>query len=501
MRRIYCLFAATLIGGCSTAIKYSVWDGKPVQSTGLRFSLQDSAITLSSSLNGVSEVPGQGPAPAEQDAAPPKPDEMHANAGPASPAPKSKPVTPGKPKPPATKPKAPAEGAKPPPADKPETPEAGVKQQTPKVQKPPIATSGKTTANCPKNVTEANWWTCFNQVSASVSIAALDAASKPVIYVATPHDISHLNFSTTSISGTAIAGQDTLYSQVTIKYTNNAGTIVAAAGSAAVTGFGIAGPIGGVAGAIVGAGGAIGGGAAHGANRPAPNPVAGYICAGEAVDLTASSMATMAPAIYFPMTIKGASGRPFAGSLDADSPTTTPSACWHELPNVQALGEAVPVVIGAPTVTSSQREPRSGDGWLFRFVSMDDLTKLPAGAESMSDFLASKDSSQQFPYTLCRKVVIQVTWWKELAEAIAATKGSGDPMPRIVQYNGTMSDPNYVSIAAVKKGGAINFRADCGATVSTTVDSSNVAAISTAVTNTENIYKAEQTWESGQAKK
>jgi hypothetical protein len=414
--KILCgLFFPALLCGCSTAIKYSEWTaGSPVQSTALRFTLQDSAVTFTSS--------GQT-----------------------------------------------------------------------------VATTGKATSNCPAVVTNADWWTCFSQVAASAVIAPPNSNPAPTIYVATPDDGSHLYFSTTTISGTNVTGQDTLYTQVTIKYTNNASSVIAGAGSGAVTGFGIAGPYGGIAGLILGGGAAVA--AARGLPQPNTIALANYVCGGETVDLTHTSITNVTPAVYFPLTVKGPSARPFAPTLNADSPQTAPSACWHALPNTQSLGSAVPVAIGNTLGSGPPRDPVAGDGWLYRFVAMSDVSKPPLGAQPMSAFLNSKDSSQQFPYTACRDVTIEITWWKELNDAISAAQTSGgDPKPRVLAFPASVADPNYVFVASVKKGGVITFKPDCGATVSITPDTSNVAAISAAVTNAENIYKAEQSWEASKKK-
>jgi hypothetical protein len=367
-------------------------------------------------------------------------------------------------------------------------------------EKPPSAAAGAT-SNCPSGVSNDGWWTCFNQVAANAVIAPPNMKPTPTVYVAAPDDGSHWYLTTTSISGTAITGQDALYSQVTIKYTNNASSVIAGAGSGAVTGFGIAGPYGGVAGLIIGAAGAAAS-VTHGPAHPDAETLrwATYLCNNQPVDLTnLESNSKLTPAIYLPLTIKGTDSRPFAPTLNVDPPTS--STCWHSLPNAQSLGSAVPVVVGDSPV-DAQRQPQPGDGWLYRFVAMDDPTKQPSGATTMDMFLSSKDQSHGFPYSSCRKVTIEVTWWKELNDAItAANPPVGVPKPRVLAFEASVADPGYVYIASVEKGGVINFKPDCGAIVSTTIDTSNVAAISAAVTNAENVYKAEQSWEASKKTK
>ena len=64
-----------------------------------------------------------------------------------------------------------------------------------------------------------------------------------------------------------------------------------------------------------------------------------------------------------------------------------------------------------------------------------------------------------------------------------------------------MADPAYVMRADIKKGAVINFRPDCGATVSLTPDASGAAILNATVTATEAMYKAEQSWAAAQKKK
>jgi hypothetical protein len=95
-----------------------------------------------------------------------------------------------------------------------------------------------------------------------------------------------------------------------------------------------------------------------------------------------------------------------------------------------------------------------------------------------------------FPYSSCRNVVIQITWWEALQ----------DPSPQTLTLNTVIADPAYVFVANLNKGGAINFKPDCGANVSMDIDNSLSADISAIVSNTTSVYKAEQTWSSSQTR-
>ena len=108
---------------------------------------------------------------------------------------------------------------------------------------------------------------------------------------------------------------------------------------------------------------------------------------------------------------------------------------------------------------------------------------------------------QDFPYSACRKVTLQVTWWKELADAIKQkNENNTNPTINVVTFDTIVADPDYVYLAKVKKGGVINFKADCGANVSMTADHSYHATIDAIVNATLQIYRAEQTWSNNQKK-
>jgi hypothetical protein len=439
MNRILLLILVCLLSGCSTAITYNKLNENDLESTALKFRLQDSSLTLA--------VPSTTDNKAVQSVAVP-----------------SAPVAAGK-------------------------------------------------SNCPAGVTSARWWECFNQV---VPNAAIAASSGPT-YVAEPNDASNLWFSTTAISGVAMPGQDSLYSQVTIKYKNNTSTIIAGAGSGAVAGFGIAGPYGAIGGFFLG--GIIAAVPAAAPAVPAAAPAAPragakaslleYICESDKklVNLSnTSAPALSSPLLYLPLTIHAVDARPIAPKPELVLPTETLAACWHTLPNtghLDDLGIAKPVLAGVTTPPPTiARDPITGDGWLYRLVADkdDNPTQAPKGAISTDEYFNFNSSGvsgthQDFPYSACRNVTLQVTWWKELADAI-----NGHTSPKVVTVKTVVADPAYVFKAKVKNGGVITFKPDCGANVSMDADNSGAAAINAIVTATQNIYKAEQTWASSKKK-
>jgi hypothetical protein len=147
---------------------------------------------------------------------------------------------------------------------------------------------------------------------------------------------------------------------------------------------------------------------------------------------------------------------------------------------------------------AARKDLRPGDGWLYRIVAKDpDLTKPPMPADvPVSDYFGNtavtNNPRSDFPYSSCRKVTLQITWWSELENAIQ--NNPTQPNPNVLTYDVTIADPRFVSIANLKKGGVLNFRPDCGANVSSTPDASAAAILNATVTSAESIYKAEQTW-------
>jgi hypothetical protein len=366
-------------------------------------------------------------------------------------------------------------------------------------------------SNCPDKVSSANWWTCFNQVAAHAAMAP-STANPSKVYVATPDDAKSLHLATTTVSGTLVSGQDTLYSVVTVKYSSNATTVIAGAGSGAVTGFGIAGPYGAVAGLVIGgiSSGTVPFNLTKNPVPAAPPKVTDYICPDATVDLSNASDKNLRPSIVFPVAINSEGAKPISSASGIQSVKDNSLVCWHELPNAASLGTILPQRVGSATPASPLRQPISGDGWLYRVVAISDQNEKapdptqplpgPPGTMLATAYFADTDARHDFPYSSCRKVQIQITWWKDLADAIATSASGKDASPEVVNFATVAADSAFLTAADLKKGGVINFKADCGANVSMDVDSSAVADINAVVTASQNIYKAEQTWATSQKK-
>jgi hypothetical protein len=390
----------------------------------------------------------------------------------------------------------------------------------------PSRSSDAPQSNCPKGrLGDEDWLRCLQGTTAAAVMSPVEQAahtgkdaSWQRIYLAKP-DNGFFVPTTTTLAGSPVAGQDYLYDLVTIKYTNNVGTIITGAGTGAVAGFGIGGPPGAVAGALTGA--ILANPNLH------PNSVPGgkspskkqlhlsldhFVCPADrvAVDLVASAKATLKrplpPALSLPVVIKAGDARPYGNheAVRYNKNKGNHAGCWHMLPNAIQSGVIRAAAAGTPSAQDAglkggaEPKPAPGDGWLYRIVARD---PIPAGTETADAYFASSKVRHSFPYSFCRQVDLQVTWWKELSNAIHDTNlskeglGKGGKLsvqPGIVTFSQLLvAEPDYVSIADVTKGAAINFRLDCGATISADVDGSNAGVINAAVTQFENFYSAE----------
>lgn len=448
MNRTFILALAVLLSACSTSIKYTVWDGKTeVPSTALKFSLQDSLVTLS--------APKEDKDSTNKEKAKPR----EANAASAS---------------------------------------ADVKSTDNKEDPAKATVEPLVKQNCPAAVTEEKWWGCFNRVKAS-SVMAM--AEDSPIYIAMPSDARNLYFTTTTITGKLAPGEDTLYTQISMTYKNNAGTIITDAGTGAVTGFGVAGPYGALAGFVIG--GALSAGTDKGANTthldapfvlPGFIPLDPFLCekSKSKISFINPTGPALAPALFLPLSIAGADARPISTSSslpvanNADSKT-----CWNLLPNTGFLNDELsePLKAGESPATTI-RPAQLGDGWIYRFVSENPAatTQKNLGGETTTttDFFSSNTEQKGFPYSSCRKVLMQVTWWTEVTKT--------ENQPRVITFKTSLADPEQVNTASLDKGGVINFKADCGANVSTTADTSNIATINAAMTAAKSIYDAQKAW-------
>ena len=339
---------------------------------------------------------------------------------------------------------------------------------------------------------------CFARVSPSIA-----PVPTTTVWLVSPHDQPHLNLTTTAITGQALSGQDALYSAVTISYTSNAGKVVGAAATGAASGFGVAGPAGAAVGFVLGAAGGLPGAPAgapplDGALRP-------FICddpVDDVIDLSSPDATSQLPYIVFPITLHSEDAKPFVAQAHQTFGPTSPDQCWHLLPNTAHVSDVVPQPAAASTTTpKGLRQAVSGDGWLYRIALENDGDAASAGALDSTKYFKTLEGRDDFPIPFCRKVKVQITWWAALRDAIASAPAGQAPNPLAISFETTVSDPSYVVDAVVKKGAAITFKQDCGATVSLTPDTSQAATISAFVSAAQTIYNAEQTWQKNQPKK
>ena len=354
---------------------------------------------------------------------------------------------------------------------------------------------------CPDKTKETQWWACLNNVAVQ-SFTAPNQDPNTQTYLAVPADGHNLNLTTTTISGVPITGQDALYSTVTVKYKSNAATVINGATTGAVTGFGLGGPYGAAIGFVLGAATATINEAD--VNKKAPPALEQYICKKdlENVAFNASNLQGLQPSLYLPVTIAGSDVREYPTQTDIDNAqrTSVESACWHLVKNTHHLGSVTITPATGLAPSSTPRLPEDGDGWLIRVVIDTASKDAPPGTMKATEFLDSPEVRQGFPVPICRKVKVQLTWWSELNQAIEAG-AARQIRPRLVEFDSVAADPDYVTVAELRKGGTVSFRPSCGAYVSMDLDASAGANLNALINSTVNLYKAEQTWENSRKKK
>ena len=356
--------------------------------------------------------------------------------------------------------------------------------------------------NCPKAATSGEWGPCFDYVAASATLApSVPPSGAPAVYLAVPADASHFHLTSTTLTGTPVAGQDALYSSITVGYADNTSKIIAGAGTGASTGFGIAGPYGAAVGFVLGGFAATRVGAYPGEVEPKRPTLQDYLCKDVDVDFGRAGAVLAQPFVSLPVTLRPDAGRPFASTAQVQGTDYVPALCWHALPNAAEIGRvrlapvnAMPFDLEHPGLHAAAQ----GDGWLYRFVEAGDPNAPPPGAVTAADYFRAAGPRHDFPYSACRKVALQITWWEELAAAVDRISPGEDPKPRAVSFGTVVADPAFVNVADVRKGGVITFKPDCGAYVSQSVDTSYGASINAAVSATQTIVAAEQAWKSGQ---
>jgi hypothetical protein len=359
--------------------------------------------------------------------------------------------------------------------------------------------------NCPEGINHENWWECFsNETQLISSVAPADLKKKNSVYLVSPDDSSNYNISKTSIQAVTVnwqnqlQGQPPLYSSIAIKYSNNTNKIISNASSAAISGFELAGPGGAVIGLLLGALDTTfltPKSVLLGYTPPLGSYLSGFICKGEDITFSSATESNLMPMISFPITVRASDAMPISTKDEVNS---DPSNCWHTLPNNVSRNTMLkPNQIGIANSEKKVRNPVNGDGWLYRLVATDDPSKPPQGAIKREDFFNPNkfDNRQKFPYSSCRNVKMEITWWKDLAQSIKDTKAGEKPHPSAIRFDAVINDSNFVSVANVEKGGIINFNSDCGANVTSIGDQSNASTFSVIVVNSLNLYEAQKAWE------
>lgn len=379
----------------------------------------------------------------------------------------------------------------------------------------------KTSATDPKDNCAAgldgakyeSWSKCFIGVNAIAAISAPGPTAE--LHVAIPNDDDSFGYITTSISGTEITSQYYTYSQITVQYKNNVPTAIQNSAGGAAGGFAIAGPGGAIVGAIFGFSTPIWDArqaklmqaqvpvpAAPG-GRPALT-LKNFLCApNDGVDTDDFKNLKN---ISLPLPIEIDASQIGLAPPDNLKTVSIPSGpgdirggCWSKLPNgSRPIAANLALLDEASEKGVSSRSAESGDGWLYRIVDETNRGDTLLGDEVEATKYFDQTTKNTFPYSSCRPVTVEILWWKELDTYISDYNvGKTTPsLPHIVKLHSISAYPKIVKLAQIGKGGVINFRPDCGATVSMTPDTSSSAIINATATAAQTISKAQSDWKS-----
>jgi hypothetical protein len=316
----------------------------------------------------------------------------------------------------------------------------------------PAAPDGKTPLTsavdvCDKKTTPAQ---CLDGVTAKPT-----PDSTGNRYLAKPGD--RVWFTHTKLAATTVDGNDTLIKSVAVSYNDNTSQVIAAVGTGAVAGFGVAGPYGAVGGALIsGIGAGVTEYEAKATLRsnsrefdqlfkgkstvtPQQEPFTDLICKVDNVD--PSAVARPKLSLVLPVNIDLSA----AAKSDTDNPQ-----CWH------LLGVHPPT-----SNTRNKSNPLTGNGWLYRIV----LGKQPFGSDDPQKYFASANPKHDFPYTACRTTELDLVWWQTAQLGMPNLGTEAKPIFEYKSYQLTVADPNLVQVAPLPKAGSINLGSVCGADV------------------------------------
>lgn len=355
--------------------------------------------------------------------------------------------------------------------------------------------------NCPNPIPQGlePWLACLQGVSAPASIEKFGKQT----YVAIPNnDVLHLQ--TTQLSATPVDNDELLIKQVTVVFKDNTKSTITATGEGAVAGFAL-GPYGALAGAFIGFTGAVV--TTEAVSPPFPYAsVDDLICRDESDDSLGAgpsfqdkSFATLKPKLALPVVIDFERAKPRPGP-DSD--------CWHMLPNNTQLWSGKLLV---PTPAKIHRAPMPGDGWLYRILPGDP----PKNTVSRDKYFAFRTDGYtevkgDFPYSACQAITLEVTWWKELDNALSGAKKlyengqvTGSQIvvtPIRMSYAVTIANPDYIGAVNLPRSGTINLGSVCGAYASLSASSSSVLTddFDALVKEYGNIKKAQSDWATSQ---
>lgn len=254
----------------------------------------------------------------------------------------------------------------------------------------------------------------------------------------------------TTLTSSAIDNDPPMIKGVTVNYKNPAVGVISSVGAGAATGFAIGGPYGAAA------GGLLGGVTSIVTSRPLSEEEQRhwnkFLCESDQRLVRESEAPNTAQnaQLFLPV------------ALDY-GPAAAEEGCWHLLPLAKHNANAKKPILSGWVYRLhpiSQQEDRRA---LPPVVSPEwdnahDDRKLSLPFMRTDDFFKNNEELTTFPVAACRRVELQITWWKHLQDK---------PAPSI-NFPIMVNDSAYVQLIRLPKSGVVTILPTCGGYSSST---------------------------------
>lgn len=290
-----------------------------------------------------------------------------------------------------------------------------------------------------------NWEKCFS----NIQITTTPRTAEQFEYIALPAD--KLSAGTTQLYAVPETNHQLLLKSVQIAYQDTWGNVITSAAAGATTGAAF-GPSGIGIGAIIG--GIAGTMTEEVLQLKEKQNIATHLCKGSNNPIAKDEYKDLKPTLNVPVVIDLEVARQHPKNK---------KDCWHILANNH-------MSTGKLLDTNQKESSSEGDGWLYRIKSFpqppDSIKSKTYFAQTTSCLKPSDaaggakctEPGTSFPVSACENVKLQITWWRNLIPS-----ATNDPdNPKLIQYNVTVANPEYVLPIPIPQSGTITLGSLCG---------------------------------------